>query len=44
MGHTFSRILLHTIFSTKGRTNRLYRDMRDDLYGYLYGISRNLDA
>ncbi len=42
MGHTFSRILLHAIFSTKNRTNRLYRDMRDDLYGYVYGIGRNL--
>lgn len=44
MGHTFSRILLHVIFSTKGRTNRLYRDMRADLYGYLRGIARNLDV
>ncbi len=42
MGHTFSRILLHAIFSTKGRTNRLYRNMRDDLFGYMYGVARNL--
>jgi len=42
MGHTFSRILLHAIFSTKDRTNRLYRDMRDGLYGYVYGVARNL--
>ena len=31
MGHTFSRILLHVIFGTKGKKNSLYRDMRDRL-------------
>jgi len=41
MGHTFSRILLHVIFSTKGRRNSLYRDMRADLLGYMQGIARN---
>ena len=28
MGHTFSKILLHVVFSTKGRRNFLYKDMR----------------
>jgi len=42
MGHTFSRILLHVIFSTKGRTNRLFRDMRGDLCGYICGVGRKL--
>ena len=41
MGHTFSRILLHVIFSTKARRNSLYREMRSDLLGYLHGIARN---
>jgi len=44
MGHTFSRILLHVIFSTKGRRNSLYREMRGDLLGYLHGIVRNEGA
>ena len=41
MGHTFSRLLLHVVFSTKKRRNSLYRDMRGDLFGYLRGIARN---
>ena len=41
MGHTFSRILLHVIFSTKARRNSLYAGMRGDLLAYLHGIVRN---
>jgi putative transposase len=41
MGHTFSRIVLHVIFSTKGRRNSLYRDMRRDMLEYLHGIARH---
>ncbi len=41
MGHTFSRILLHVVFSTKGRVNSLYKNMRDKLLAYLHGIARN---
>ena len=44
MGHTFSRILLHVIFSTKGRRNSLYREMRGDLLAYVRGIVRNEGA
>ena len=44
MGHTFSRILLHVIFSTKERRNSLFRDMRGDLLGYVQGIVRNEGA
>ena len=44
MGHTFSRILLHVIFSTKGRRNSLYREMRGDLLAYVLGIVRNEGA
>ena len=40
MGHTFSRILLHAVWSTKNQTNSLYLDMRDGLFGYLHGIAR----
>ena len=44
MGHTFSRIMLHVIFSTKGRKNSLYAGMRGDLLAYLQGIVRNEGA
>lgn len=44
MGHTFSRILLHVIFSTKGRRNSLYRGMRGELLAFLHGIARNEGA
>ena len=44
MGHTFSRILLHVIFSTKGRRNSLYREMRGDLLSCVRGIDRNEGA
>jgi len=41
MGHTFSRILLHVIFSTKDRRNSLHQAMRSDLLGYIHGIAQN---
>jgi REP element-mobilizing transposase RayT len=40
MGHTFSKVLLHIVFSTKGRVNSLYKDMRGKLLAYLTGIAR----
>jgi len=44
MGHTFSRILLHVVFSTKARRNTLYPNMRGELLRYIHGIAHNLDA
>ena len=41
MGHTFSRVLLHVVFSTKGRRQSLFRDMRTNLLSYIGGIVRN---
>ena len=41
MGHTFSHILCHVIFSTKGRINYLYKDLRPNLYSYLCGIAQH---
>ena len=40
MGHTFSNLLNHIIFSTKGRKNLLYKNIRDPLYSYICGIAK----
>jgi len=44
MGHTFSKILLHVVFSTKGRRNLLYKKMHEQLLAYLCGIARRIEA
>ena len=41
MGHTFSHILCHIIFSTKGRLNYLYEELRPRLFKYMYGIAKD---
>lgn len=40
MGHTFSNILLHVIFGTKGRKPIIDADLRPRLYEYMAGIAR----
>lgn len=45
MGHTYTNILLHIIFSTKDRTPTLAdADMRSRMHGYLGGIVRELNG
>jgi len=44
MGHTFSNIIIHIIFSTKGRQKTLPKDFRGELFSYLYGIAKNENA
>ncbi len=41
MGHTFSHVLLHVIFSTKNRMRLIQPDFRQRLYEYLAGIARD---
>ena len=41
MGHTYSNILLHVIFSTKNRSAVITPDLRPRLYEYLGGVARN---
>jgi putative transposase len=41
MGHTFSSLLTHVVFSTKHRKPWLREPIRDRLYQYLAGIARN---
>jgi len=40
MGHTFSNLLVHTIFSTKDRLPTIRESFRQRLYEYMSGIAR----
>ena len=40
MGHTYNNMLVHVIFSTKGRLPTLRESFRDRLYEYLGGVAR----
>ena len=44
MGHTFSNIVEHVVFSTKDRRNMLYKDMRVRLFAYISGIVKDEGA
>ena len=41
MAQTFSRLLVHAVFSTKDRTVSLKADIRNDLFAYIGGIIRD---
>jgi putative transposase len=42
MAHTFTNLLVHLIFSTKGRTDLIADEIRADLFAYMGGIIRSL--
>ncbi|MCI0445388.1 IS200/IS605 family transposase [bacterium] len=42
MSHSFSNLLTHIIFSTKGRRNLLSSDLRPRLFQYMGGIIREI--
>ena len=42
MAHTFSNLLFHIIFGTKGRTPAIDTDLRAPLHAYIGGIVREL--
>jgi REP element-mobilizing transposase RayT len=44
MAHTIGNVVVHVIFSTKGRKPLLTPEMRSDVYAYLGGIVRALNA
>jgi putative transposase len=44
MAHTSGNILLHFIFSTRGRRPLIKPEFRDDLFAYLGGIVREMNA
>ena len=41
MGHTYTDVLLHVVFSTKGRRPTIEERFRQRLHEYLSGIARN---
>ena len=44
MAHTAGNLVLHLIFSTKGRRPLITADLRPDLFAYLGGIVREMQA
>jgi len=42
MPHTYCTNLIHCVFSTKGRHDLIADDLRERLFAYLFGISKNL--
>ena len=41
MAHTYTRLLLHAVFSTKNRAPLITDDWRDDLHAYIGGIAKH---
>ena len=44
MGHRYSNLLTHIIFSVKDRRNMLYKEMRTDLFPYIHGLAKYIDC
>ena len=42
MANTYTQIYYHIVFSTKNRVRCIGKDHRDPLYGYIWGIHKNL--
>ena len=41
MGHTYANLLVHTVFSTKGRRPLIRESFRERLHRYMGGVARN---
>jgi putative transposase len=41
---TYTQLLYHVVFATKGRQRVLQEDRRDQLFKYIWGIVKNLDS
>ena len=44
MGHTYTNLLTHVIFSTKDRIKYLRETHRNEVFSYMGGIARNIGA
>ena len=44
MGHTYTHLLTHIIFSTKDRLPYLHAGVKEQVFAYMAGIARQLDC
>jgi putative transposase len=44
MGHTYTDVFVHCIFSTKGRMAAIPEHLQQQLWAYLHGIAKNLNV
>jgi len=44
VAQTLVRVLVHLIFSTKGRANLIFPEVESELHAYLAGIANDLDS
>ncbi|HEU5234880.1 MAG TPA: IS200/IS605 family transposase [Terriglobales bacterium] len=44
MGHSYSNVLVHIVFSTKNRAKIIPRDHQEDLWRYMTGIAKSVKA
>lgn len=44
MGHTYTNLLTHVIFSTKDRAPLITPELKSDLHAYMGGIIRKLEG
>ncbi|MEA3209604.1 MAG: REP-associated tyrosine transposase [Chthoniobacter sp.] len=44
MANTYTQIFYHIVFSTKNRVRCINKERQDDLYGYIWGIHKNLNC
>ncbi len=44
MAHSYGRIIVHLVFSTKNRRPLITDSIRDELHAYMVGILRNLNS
>jgi len=44
MGHTYTNLLTHIIFSTKDRVPYLKAEERDELFAYIVGVAQSLNV
>ncbi|MEI6519783.1 MAG: IS200/IS605 family transposase [bacterium] len=44
MAHSYCRIVIHLVFSTKNRCSLITDDIREELHAYMIGILRHLNS
>ena len=44
MGHSYSNVMIHIVFSTKNRKENIPPDREEELWRYMTGMAKNLDT